>query len=89
MTPDGQYEFLRKPFGMVNLVATLVQGLKKVLEVLSGVGSYINDTVIYIDSWEDIERVIWQAEKSSGHNPTYEMLTRSRYDGVPTSSNWR
>ena len=39
--PDGQYEFLRMPFGMVNLGATLV------LEGLSGVGSYIDDIVIY------------------------------------------
>ena len=32
VTPDGQYEFLRMPFGMVNSGATLVQGLEKVLE---------------------------------------------------------
>ena len=38
VTPDGQYEFLRMPFGMVNSGATLVQGLKKVLKGLSGVG---------------------------------------------------
>ena len=36
VTPDGQYEFLR---------ATLVRGLKKVLEELSGAGSYIDDIV--------------------------------------------
>ena len=33
------------PFGMVNSGATLVRGLKK--------GSYIDDTVIYNDSWEE------------------------------------
>ena len=27
MTPDGQYEFTRMPFGMVNSGATLVRGL--------------------------------------------------------------
>ena len=32
-------------FGMVNSGTTLVQGLKKVLEGLSGVGSYIDDIV--------------------------------------------
>ena len=37
VTPDGQYEFLRMPFGMVNGGATLVRGLKKVLKGLSGV----------------------------------------------------
>ena len=34
-SPDGQYEFLWMPFGMVNSGATLVQGIKKVLEGLS------------------------------------------------------
>ena len=28
MTPDGQYEFTRMPFGMVNSGATLVRGLR-------------------------------------------------------------
>ena len=41
------------PFGMVNKGATLVQGLKKVLKGLSGVGSYIDDIVIYSDTWEE------------------------------------
>ena len=48
-----QYEFTRMPFGMVNLGATLVRGLRKTLEGMPGVGSYIDDIVIYSDSWED------------------------------------
>ena len=31
-TSDGQYEFLRMPFGMVNSRATLIRGLKKIQE---------------------------------------------------------
>ena len=54
VTPDGQYDFLRMPFGMVKSGATLVRGLKKVLEEVSGVGSYIDDIAIYSDSWENI-----------------------------------
>ena len=46
VTPDAQYEFLWNPFGIVNSGATLVRGLKKVLERLSEVGSYIDDIVI-------------------------------------------
>ena len=38
VTPDG---------------VTLVRRLKKVLKGLSGVGSYIDDIVIYSDSWEE------------------------------------
>ena len=37
VTPEGQYEFLRMPFGMVNAGDTLVRRLKKVLKGLSGV----------------------------------------------------
>ena len=46
------------PFGMVNSGATLVRGLKKVLEGLSGVGSYIDDIVVYNDSWEEHLRAL-------------------------------
>ena len=58
VTPDGQYEFLRMPFGMINSGVTLVRGLKKVLEGLSGVGSYIDDIVLYSDSWEEHLRTL-------------------------------
>ena len=50
VTPDGQYEFLRMPLGMVNSGAALVRELKKVLEGLSVVSSYIDDIVIYSGS---------------------------------------
>ena len=53
MTPDGQYEFTRMSFGMVNSDATLVRGLRKILEGMPRVRSYIDDIVIYSDSWED------------------------------------
>ena len=52
VTPDRQYKFTRMPFGMVNSGATLVRVLRKILEVMPGVGSYIDDIVIYSDSWE-------------------------------------
>ena len=51
VTPDGQYEFLQMPFGMVN---SGVQGLKKVLEGLSRV----DDIVIYSDSWKEQLRIL-------------------------------
>ena len=46
------------PFGMVNSGATLVRGLRKILEGMTGVGSYIDDIVIYSDSWEDHLRTL-------------------------------
>ena len=50
VTPDRQYEFTRMPFGRVNSGATLVRGLRKILEGMPGVGSYIDNIVIYSDS---------------------------------------
>ena len=58
VTPDGQYEFTRMPFGMVNSGATLVRGLRKILDGMPGVGSYVDDIVIYSDSWEDHIRTL-------------------------------
>ena len=48
VTPDGQYKFTRMPFGMVNSGATLVRRLRKILEGMPRVRSYIDDIVIYI-----------------------------------------
>ena len=58
LTPDRQYEFTRMPFGMVNSGATLVRGLRKILEGIPGIGSYIDDIVIYSHSWEDHLRTL-------------------------------
>ena len=48
----------RMPFGMVNSGATLVRGLRKILEGMPGVRSYIDDIVVYSDSWEDHLRTL-------------------------------
>ena len=52
VTPDGQYEFMRMPFGMKNSGATLVRGLRTVLAKLDGVESYIDDLLVYSDTWD-------------------------------------
>ena len=46
------------PFDMVNSGATLVRGLRKILEGMPGVRNYIDDIVIYSDSWEDHIRTL-------------------------------
>ena len=52
VTPDGKYEFLRMPFGMKNSSATLVRGLRKLLEGLKNIDSYIDDLIIYTEDWD-------------------------------------
>ena len=63
------------PFGMVNLGASLVRGLKKVLQGLSGVGIYISDIVIYSDSWEEHLRTLKEL---------FCRLRRARITAQPT-----
>ena len=40
VTPDGSYEFLKMPFGMINSAATLKRAMKKLIEDLDDVGFY-------------------------------------------------
>ena len=40
VTPDGSYEFLKMPFGMVNSAATLKRAIKKLLHGLENVEFY-------------------------------------------------
>ena len=37
VTPDGSYEFLKMPFGMINSAATLKRAMKKLTEDLDNV----------------------------------------------------
>jgi hypothetical protein len=43
VTHDGSYEFVRMPFGMMNSGATLVRGIRKLLDDLDEADSYIDD----------------------------------------------
>ena len=61
------------PFGIVNSGATLVRGLKKVLEV-SGVGSYIDDIVVFNDIWQEHLRKLKEL---------FGRLTRARIKARP------
>ena len=40
LTPDGSYEFLKMPFGMINSAATLKRAMKKLIEDLDDVDIY-------------------------------------------------
>ena len=49
---DGCYEFLRMPFGMKNSGATLVREMRKLLQGLDHVESYIDDVIVYTKDWD-------------------------------------
>ena len=50
---DGHYEFTTMPFGLVNFGATLVKGIRKFLRGVNNVGTYIDDIIIYTESWQE------------------------------------
>ncbi|XP_077862049.1 uncharacterized protein LOC144343218 [Saccoglossus kowalevskii] len=47
VTPDGTYEFLKMPFGMMNSSATLVRGVRKMLSGMCKVVSYVDDILVH------------------------------------------
>ena len=53
VTPDAHYEFTRMPFGLVNAGATLVRGMRKVLDGIPNVGVYIDDIILYNETFEE------------------------------------
>ena len=47
VTPDGCYEFLRMPLKMKNSGATLVRGMRKLLQDMDNVEYYIDNLIVY------------------------------------------
>ena len=52
VTPDGSYEFLKMPFGMVNSAATLKRGIKKLIDDFDSVDYYWDDIIVHTSTWE-------------------------------------
>ena len=53
MTPDGLYEFLKMPFGMINSAATLKRAMEKLLHGLENVEFYWDDILVHTRLWEE------------------------------------
>ena len=53
VTPDGCYEFIMMPYGMVNAGATYVKGMRKLLHGMDHVESYIDDILVHTATWEE------------------------------------
>ena len=76
VTPDGTYEFVKMPFGMINSGATLVRGLRKLLSYLEDVHSFIHDIIIHTETWEE-------------HLTAVEKLFRRLSEAGLTTIMWR
>ena len=60
VTPDGCYVFKRMPFGLINSAATFNRMMRRLLEGLDHVHSYIDDICIHTESWEEHIQVLRQ-----------------------------
>ena len=58
VTPDGSYEFLKMPFGMINSAATLKRAMKKLIEDLDDVDFYWDDILVHTRTWEEHIRAL-------------------------------
>jgi len=58
VTPDGSYEFLKMPFGMVNSAATLKRGMKKLLKGMKNVEFDWDDILVHTRTWEDHLKIL-------------------------------
>ena len=56
--PDGSYEFLKMPFGMINSAATLKRAMKKLLHGLDNVEFYWDDILVHTRMWEEHIKVL-------------------------------
>ena len=52
VTPDGLFQYKVMPFGMKNAPATFQRMVNKVIAGLEGCQGYIDDVIIYGDTWE-------------------------------------
>ena len=53
VTPDGSYEFLKMPFGMINSAATLKRAMKKLIKDLDNVDFYWDNILVHTRTWEE------------------------------------
>lgn len=52
--PDGAYEILKMPFGMVNFGTTLVPGYQHDFFLRNGKrSSYVDDMLIHTNTWKN------------------------------------
>ena len=74
VTPDGFFQYTVMPFGMKNSAATFQRLVNSVVSGLDGCAAYIDDIVVYSESWsEHVERIRALFERLSLANLTINL----------------
>ena len=58
VTPDGSYEFLKMPSGIVNSGATLKRAMRTLLKGMKNVEFYWDDIVLHTRTWEEHLKIL-------------------------------
>ena len=74
VTPLGLFQYTVMPFGMKNAPATFQRMVNELIAGLEGCEAYIDDVVIYSNSWEDhVERIRSLFQRLSAANLTVNL----------------
>lgn len=76
-SPDGTYEFLRMPFGMVNSGATLIRGMRKLFAGMSNVDHCVDDILIHTVTWDQHVKTVHEVVR---------RLARARLTAQPSKT---
>ena len=68
VTTEGKYQFKKMPFGLVNATASFCRLMRKVLNPISNVDSFVDDILIHTRTWDDhietLESVLYALHKA-------------------------
>ncbi len=53
ITPEGSYQFMKMSFGLVNATATYNRMMRKLLQSISSIDSFVDDALAHNQSWEE------------------------------------
>ena len=85
VTPDGTFVMVRMPFGLKNSSATFNKMMRKLLHGLANVTSYIDDILVYTETWEEhleiLGKVFQRIKQANLHiRPSKCMMGSSKVD---------
>ena len=83
ITPFGLFQYLVAPFGMRNCPATFQRAMNTLVQGLEGVSVYIDDVLLFSDSWEQHTRQLAELLRRLREARLTVKLAKSRF-GVAT-----